>query len=72
MKEGDMKVVVGFMDRACTIAIKIQETVGKKLVDFNNACTDNADIIALRSDVQAMAKQHYMPGWDLAEMKYQE
>lgn len=72
MKEAEMKTVVGFLDRACNIAVKIQETVGKKLVDFEKAIQDNADLDALKADVQAMAKQHYMPGWDLAAMKYQE
>jgi len=67
----DMKQVAIFLDRGCQIALKIQESVGKKLVDFEKACVENADIKTLGDDVMAFAKTYYIPGWDVeTEMKY--
>jgi len=71
MTEGNMKEVAAFLDRGCSIALKIQEAVGKKLADFNVACKDNEEVAQLAKDVNDYAKQHYMPGWDIDAMKYQ-
>merc|ERR1712086_28289 len=73
MVESDMKLVAGFLDRACTIALAIQEKVGKKLADFDVACKENDDVKVLAKDVSDMAKTYYMPGWDVeTEMKYRD
>jgi glycine hydroxymethyltransferase len=71
MTEEDMKRVAGFLDRGCKIALDIQAEVGKKLVDFDRACKDNAEVAALKADVNEMSKAYYIPGWNIEEMKYQ-
>merc|ERR1711998_632672 len=72
MKEADMTQVASLLDRALQIAVKIQEQVGKKLMDFEVACKDNEDIKALDKEVYDMATSFYMPGWDIEGMKYHE
>merc|ERR1712224_1056027 len=40
----DFKKIAEFVDRACQIALKIQTEKGKKLKDFEQGLSDNADI----------------------------
>merc|ERR1711933_433896 len=51
----DFKKIAGFLDRCCHIALAIQEKKGKKLVDFEAGLKDNAEIEALKKEVQAWA-----------------
>jgi len=72
MKEAEMKVVAGFLDRACTIALRIQAAGNKKIVDFEKACRVDEELQALEKDVCSFASQFYIPGWEIGEMKYQD
>ena len=69
----DMVVIAGFLDRAIAIAVKIQESVGKKLADFVTAlATPNAELLALREEVEAFAVKFPMPGFDVNKLKYRD
>jgi len=62
LKEADFEKIAGFLDRAVKITVTVQNTTGKKLQDFLNALHDNAEIKALREEVETFAKQFPMPG----------
>merc|ERR1712038_1472387 len=51
----DFKKIAEFLDRCCQIAVKIQKEKGKKLKDFEAAIPDDADVKALKADVEAWA-----------------
>merc|ERR1711933_605490 len=61
-KEEDSRQIGEFLHRCCTIAIKIQETHGKKLKDFEIGIDGNADIAALKSDVLTWTSKFGYPG----------
>jgi len=61
-KEEDSKKIGEFLYRCCNIAIKIQETHGKKLKDFESGIDGNADIVALKFDVETWASKFGYPG----------
>jgi len=61
-KEEDSRQIGEFLHRCCTIAIKIQESHGKKLKDFEEGLHGNADVAALRSDVVTWASKFGYPG----------
>merc|ERR1711972_71149 len=54
--------VAVFLDRCCTIALNIQKEKGKKLKDFEMGLAENADIIALRKEVNEWASGFGYPG----------
>merc|ERR1712217_507642 len=58
----DFKKIAGFLDRCCHIALSIQEKKGKKLVDFEAGLKDNAEIDALKKEVQGWAIGFGYPG----------
>jgi glycine hydroxymethyltransferase len=58
----DFVKVAGFLDRCCQVALKIQAEKGKKLKDFELGLKGNAEIEALRKDVQAFASAFGYPG----------
>jgi len=58
----DFKKIAAFLDRCCQIALKVQETKGKKLVDFEAGLSDNEDVKALRKEVQDWAFALGYPG----------
>eukprot|EP01127_Copromyxa_protea_P004488 TRINITY_DN14348_c0_g1_i1.p2 TRINITY_DN14348_c0_g1~~TRINITY_DN14348_c0_g1_i1.p2 ORF type:complete len:462 (-),score=151.79 TRINITY_DN14348_c0_g1_i1:46-1431(-) len=62
MKEADMKVIAGFLDRVAKIAVRIQETVGKQLVEFNKAAVADEELLALGKEVQAFSSTFGIPG----------
>merc|ERR1712086_284124 len=51
----DFKKVAGFLDRCCTIALNVQKEKGKKLKDFEQDLGKNAEILAVRAEVEAFA-----------------
>merc|ERR1712178_249769 len=51
----DFKKIAGFLDRCCKIALKIQEEKGKKLKDFELGLRGNAELEALKKEVEAFA-----------------
>merc|ERR1719224_181021 len=46
----EFKKVGEFLDRCCQIALKVQATKGKKLKDFEEGLSENADILELRKE----------------------
>lgn len=58
----DFKKVAGFLDRCLQIALKVQAEKGKKLKDFEKGLSENAEIVALRSEVEAFAVGFGYPG----------
>merc|ERR1712178_118910 len=58
----EFKKIGEFLDRACTISLKIQEKKGKKLADFEEGLKENEDIIALRKEVEAWTVGFGYPG----------
>eukprot|EP00759_Apiculatamorpha_spiralis_P007507 PhF_6_TR1463/c0_g1_i1/m.2635/K00600/glyA, SHMT; glycine hydroxymethyltransferase len=72
LKEADMATIAGFLQRAVTISQAIQAKVGKKLADFITEAQVNADVKALRHDVEELAIRFPIPGFDVATMKYKD
>jgi len=58
----DFKKIAEFLDRACQIALKIQAEKGKKLKDFEQGLSDNADIAALKKEVEEWTLGWGYPG----------
>merc|ERR1712127_108076 len=58
----DFKKIAGFLDRCCQISLKVQQEKGKKLKDFEVGLETNAEIIALRGEVEAWAVGFGYPG----------
>merc|ERR1711924_384640 len=48
----EFKKIAEFLDRCCQIALKIQSEKGKKLKDFEDGLKDNADVVALKKEVE--------------------
>jgi len=72
LQESDMAIVADFLDRSIKIAVAIQQTSGKMVKDFVAALPANADIAALRAEVEAFAIRFAMPGFDPATIKYRD
>jgi len=68
--EADFEQIAVFLDRALKIALSIQEKSGPKLKDFVSYLDGNADIAALRLEVNKFATSFPMPGFDPSQMKY--
>merc|ERR1712003_133481 len=51
----DLKAIGNFLDQCCQLALKVQSEKGKKLKDFEDGLKDNADVVALRTEVEAWA-----------------
>merc|ERR1712176_561772 len=62
-KEDDMVKIAGFLDRTLQIALQVQEKVGKKLKDFELELPNNADVLALKQEVNAWASTFAYPGF---------
>jgi len=60
--ESDFEVVADFLHRAVEICLEIQESHGKKLVDFKKGLQNNEKIAVLASDVKEFASKFPMPG----------
>merc|ERR1711972_692104 len=58
----DFQQIANFLDRCCQIALKIQQTKGKKLKDFEAGLEENADVKTLKSEVEAWAISFGYPG----------
>lgn len=73
MKESDMAVIAGFLERAIKLCLEIQEQVNStKLKDFTDAIPGNAAVKALRADVESFATQFDMPTFDVNTLKYKD
>lgn len=60
-KEHDCAIVVELIHKAILLALKIQDKVGKKLIDFSKELTDNAEIKLLKKEVNSFAKKFPFP-----------
>merc|ERR1712232_392346 len=58
----DFRKIASFLDRCCTIALKVQDEKGKKLKDFEAALVGHPDVLALKSEVEAWAIGFGYPG----------
>jgi glycine hydroxymethyltransferase len=58
----DFKKIAIFLDRCCQIALAVQKEKGKKLVDFENGLKGNADVEALKKEVETWAFGFGYPG----------
>jgi len=63
-KEADFVKVAEYLDRAVQISLRIQEKTGKALKDFEAAIHGNADILALRTEIESFSRSFPMPGFD--------
>jgi glycine hydroxymethyltransferase len=72
MTEEDFEQIAVFLDEALKISLAVQERSGPKLKDYVDCLAKNEDVSALRAKVNAFATQFPMPGFDAAEMKYQD
>merc|ERR1719379_534807 len=59
--EQDMATIAEFIDRCIQICLKIQKEKGKKLKDFEKGLADNADIAALKEEVEKWASNFGYP-----------
>ncbi|XP_049848804.1 serine hydroxymethyltransferase 2-like [Schistocerca gregaria] len=60
--EKDFEFIATFLDRGVKIALRIQNTVGKKLSDFEAALKEDPELTQLKQDVQTYARQFKLPG----------
>jgi glycine hydroxymethyltransferase len=58
----EFKKIAEFLDRCCQIALKIQSEKGKKLKDFEDGLKDNADVVALKKEVEEWTVSFGYPG----------
>lgn len=71
MKEAEMVTVADLLDRAAKLCQKIQAATGStKLKDFTDALVDNADVAAMKAEVEAFAVRFTMPSFDVDTLKY--
>mmetsp|Transcript_7504 Transcript_7504/g.19183 ORF Transcript_7504/g.19183 Transcript_7504/m.19183 type:complete len:461 (-) Transcript_7504:303-1685(-) len=62
LKEADFQQVAEMLHEGIQIALEIQETSGKKLVDFVAGLESNAKLPALRAKVEEFSRKFFMPG----------
>mmetsp|Transcript_9938 Transcript_9938/g.11255 ORF Transcript_9938/g.11255 Transcript_9938/m.11255 type:complete len:464 (-) Transcript_9938:133-1524(-) len=67
-KEEHFEKVAEFLHRAVAIALSVQAVSGRKLVDFKAELAKNADVAVLKADVEALATQFPMPGFDVTKL----
>merc|ERR1711939_1180025 len=58
----DFRKIGEFLDRCCQIALNVQKEKGKKLNDFVQGLEENADVVALKKEVEAWAIGYGYPG----------
>merc|ERR1712156_816358 len=61
-KVEESKQIAAFLDQCVRIAIRLQESHGKKLKDFESGIPGNAEVAALKSDVETWASKFGFPG----------
>merc|ERR1712072_1368772 len=58
----EFKKIAEYLDRCLQIALKVQNEKGKKLKDFEDGLKDNADIVALKKEVEEWTVGFGYPG----------
>ena len=61
--EKDFEQIAVFLDEAAKIGLKVQETHGKKLVDWKKGIDGSKEVLALKEKVEAFAEAFEMPGF---------
>jgi len=59
--EADFATVADYIDKCLQICLKVQKEKGKKLKDFENGLADNAEIAALKKEVEEWASKFPYP-----------
>jgi glycine hydroxymethyltransferase len=62
MKEEEMDIIAGFIERVLKICVKVQETSGKLLKDFVSGIEKCQEIEELSKEVQEFSTKFYIPG----------
>lgn len=70
LKEKDFEQIAEFLERAVNITLKVQKEKGKLLKEFNKGVENNAEIAALKADVEKFSMSFDMPGFDVNNLKY--
>ena len=68
LREKDFETIAAFLHRAVRIALDVQATHGKMLKDWKKGLEGNADVAALRAEVEAFAEAFEMPGFTRASV----
>jgi len=63
LMEKDFEQIAVFLDEAAKIGLKVQETHGKKLVDWKKGIDGSKEVLALKEKVEAFAEAFEMPGF---------
>jgi glycine hydroxymethyltransferase len=58
----EFRQIAGFLDRCCQIAVRVQAAKGKKLKDFEEGLKGDAELEALKSEVNTWASRLGYPG----------
>lgn len=68
LKEGDIDRVVDYIDKALKLGKEVVKLSGPKLVDFNKAVNENAEIKAkintLKEEIENYIRSFPLPGYD--------
>merc|ERR1711985_6184 len=59
--EADFAIIANFIDRSIQICLRVQKQKGKKLKDFQNGLEENAEIKALKHEVEEWASKFGYP-----------
>jgi glycine hydroxymethyltransferase len=70
MTEAHMEIVAEFVERCVRISVDTQAKTGKQLKDFKAAILQSPEVAALRAEVAAFARTFFLPGVDVASMRY--
>jgi hypothetical protein len=70
MIEAHMDIVAGFVERCVQLSVDTQAKHGKQLKDFKAAILQSAEVAALRAEVSTFARAFFLPGVDIASMRY--
>ena len=64
MKENDMEIIAGYLDRVLKICIQVQSKSGKNIKEFTSGLEKSEDLITLSKEVETFSKKFMMPGID--------
>jgi len=72
--EKDFVKVADFLDSACTLAKDIKRSLGTgaTLNAFKAAVSSSAPVRSLRTEIENFARNFYMPGFDVATLRYRD
>ncbi|CAG9463896.1 unnamed protein product [Pedinophyceae sp. YPF-701] len=68
LREADWEVIAALLDRVVKVCLKVQESHGKMLKDFEKGIVADPEIAAIRKEVEAFASKFPMPGFDVSAL----